>query len=180
MASASPLAAWQNFYVIVGSAGGALIAVQFVVITLIAATRRRTSAETIDAFGTPTVVNLSWTVLVSALMSAPWPSFGPASAALAISGVAGVGYSAVVVRRARRQTGYKPVVEDWLWYAVLPLAAYASLAAAGILLPFATRPASVMAGAATLALLFIGIHNAWDSVTHMVAGRTSGGDAETE
>jgi hypothetical protein len=32
----TPLAGWQNFYVIVGSSAGALIGLQFVVITLIA------------------------------------------------------------------------------------------------------------------------------------------------
>ena len=35
----SLLAAWQNFYVIVGSSAGALIGLQFVVITLIADSR---------------------------------------------------------------------------------------------------------------------------------------------
>ena len=33
---ASPIAAWESFYVIVGSSAGALIGLQFVVITLIA------------------------------------------------------------------------------------------------------------------------------------------------
>ena len=32
----TPLAGWENFYVIVGSSAGALIGLQFVVITLIA------------------------------------------------------------------------------------------------------------------------------------------------
>jgi len=39
------LAAWANFYVIVGSAAAALIGVQFVVIALIANLRRRTTFE---------------------------------------------------------------------------------------------------------------------------------------
>ena len=38
------LAAWQSFYVIVGSSGGALIGLQFVVMTLIADKQHRTSA----------------------------------------------------------------------------------------------------------------------------------------
>jgi hypothetical protein len=168
--SGSPLAPWQNFYVIVGSAGGALIAIQFVVITLIAATRRRASAETIHAFGTPTVVHLSMALLVSALMCAPWASLGLASGALAITALAGLGYGAVVIRRTRRQTGYRPVFEDWLWYAILPLAAYVALAVAALFLPGAERAAEFAVAASTLALLFIGIHNAWDAVTHMVAG----------
>ncbi len=47
------LTAWQSFYVIVGSSGAALIGVQFVVITLIAGMRRRTTAESIGALPRP-------------------------------------------------------------------------------------------------------------------------------
>jgi hypothetical protein len=54
-----PLSAWGNFYVIVGSAGAALVAIQFVVITLIAAMRLRPTPDSISAFGTPTVVHLA-------------------------------------------------------------------------------------------------------------------------
>jgi len=178
--SPSPLAAWQNFYVVVGSAGAALIAVQFVVITLIAAVRRRPSAATLNAFGTPTVVHLSAVLLVSALMCAPWPSLGFASTAIAASGLAGLGYGAIVVRRARRQTGYAPVFEDWLFYLILPLGAYAALAVAGLILPAAPRAADFGIGAAILGLLFIGIHNAWDAVTHMVLTRADGDPSGTE
>jgi hypothetical protein len=40
----SALAGWQNFYVIVGSSAGALIGLQFVVMTLIASRHREQSA----------------------------------------------------------------------------------------------------------------------------------------
>jgi len=40
--AATGLSAWDTFYVIVGSSGGALIGLQFVVITLIADSRLRT------------------------------------------------------------------------------------------------------------------------------------------
>ena len=118
---------WETFYVIVGSSGGALIGLQFVVITLIADRRHRTTAGTLSAFGTPTVVHLAAALIVSAIMSAPWGSLVPLSVALGISGLAGLAYSGVVILRARRQTGYKPVWEDWLWYAVLPCVSYAAL-----------------------------------------------------
>ena len=61
------LVKWQNFYVIVGSAGAALIGVQFVVVTLIATVRKPTTAESLHAFGTPTVVYLGSALLVSAI-----------------------------------------------------------------------------------------------------------------
>jgi hypothetical protein len=177
------LAAWQSFYVIVGSSGAALIGIQFVVIALIAGMRRRTTAESISAFATPTVVHLAGAFLISAIMSAPWPSLPPASAALATCGLGGLAYGVIVIRRARRQTGYKPVWEDWLWYATLPCSAYGAVTLASLFLSAGPRPALFVIGAAALGLLLVGIHNAWDSVTHMVvaARRDSpaGGDSTT-
>jgi hypothetical protein len=41
---ARALSAWQSFYGIVGTSGGALIGLQFVVLTLIAARRHLTKA----------------------------------------------------------------------------------------------------------------------------------------
>jgi hypothetical protein len=161
------LSGWENFYVIVGSSGGALIGLQFVVMTLIADKRDLTNAATLAAFGTPTVVHLTGALLVSAIMSAPWPSLVPLSAALGICGFSGLVYSAIVIRRARRQTGYEPVWEDWVWYAALPCGSYAALTAGAFMLAGSRRALFVVAGSA-LALLLIGIHNAWDTVTHII------------
>jgi hypothetical protein len=163
-----PLSAWGNFYVIVGSSGAALIAVQFVVITLIAAMRSRPTPDSLSAFATPTVVHLAGALLVSAVMSAPWPSLFPPSVALAMCGLGGLAYGAIVIHRARRQTFYQPVWEDWLWYGILPGSVYAALALAAVFLRTTTQLAEFVIGASALVLLLIGIHNAWDSVTHIV------------
>jgi len=63
-------------------------------------------------------------------ISAPSRSLAVTSIALAVCGAAGIAYGAVVIRRARRQTYYEPVWQDWLWYGVLPCAGYAALALA--------------------------------------------------
>jgi hypothetical protein len=161
-----PLSAWQSYYTIVGSSGAALVGIQFVVIALIASTRKPTNIESVNAFGTPTVVYFGSALTVSAIMSAPWPSLFAASVAVAACGLGGLGYSVIVFRRARRQTDYKPVWEDWLWYSILPAGSYAALASAALLLGTTDISLFVIAGAA-LGLLFIGIHNAWDAVTHI-------------
>ncbi len=170
------LSAWESFYVIVGSSGAALIGVQFVVITLIAGMRPRTTAGSIGAFATPTVVHLGGALLISTIMSAPWPSLFPTSVALAMCGLGGLAYGAIVIHRARRQTDYRPVWEDWLWYATFPCGVYAALTLAALFLRTTTQLAMFVIGAAALGLLLIGIHNAWDSVTHIVVG---GGHQDT-
>jgi hypothetical protein len=164
---ASPVTAWQNFYVIVGSAAAALTGLQFVVIALIAEGRRQSSRREIDAFGTPTVVHFCAVLLLAAVLTAPWQALVNAGLALGASGVAGIVYVAIVTRRARRQSGYQPVFEDWLWHVILPLLSYAGIMAAAILLQRDLAPMLFVVGAAALLLLFIGIHNSWDTVTYI-------------
>jgi hypothetical protein len=165
---ATARAAWESFYVIVGSSGGALIGLQFVVMTLIAERATAATAGAVSAFGTPTVVHFTGALAVAAVMSAPWPSLTAMSLVLAAGGLVGLAYGAVIIRRARRQTDYEPVAEDWFWYAVLPCAAYAGLALSGVWLHRNHEGAFFGVAAATLALLLVGIHNAWDTVTHIV------------
>src|SRR6266699_3494957 len=166
-AAVSPLPTWQNFYVITGSAAAALTGLMFVVITLIARARMRRSSETVGAFGTPTVVHFCLALLVAAILSAPWQALWHAGLLLGLSGLGGVTYVVIVLRRARRQTDYQPVLEDWLWHTVFPLISYTALVVAAILLPGHPAPALFVIAAATVLLLFIGIHNAWDNVIYI-------------
>jgi hypothetical protein len=53
----SELAKWDSFYVIVGSAAGVLIGLQFVVVTLVAQRPALRVAEAGSAFATPTIVH---------------------------------------------------------------------------------------------------------------------------
>src|SRR5205814_10035672 len=83
------------------------------------------------------------------------------------SGRCGRRYIVSGLRRTRRQTEYQPVLEDWLWHTVFPLVSYTALLVAALLLPGNPAPALFVIAAATVLLLFIGIHNAWDNVTYI-------------
>ncbi|HEY0321567.1 MAG TPA: hypothetical protein VGC66_11460 [Pyrinomonadaceae bacterium] len=160
---------WENFYVIVGSSAGALIGLQFVVLTLIAGRPiARGEAQAGAAFSTPSVVHFGVVLLLSAVISAPWDGIGAVALVWGGVGLGGIVYSVVVARRMRTQTAYKPVFEDWLFHVLLPFAAYAMLAGSAFASRSYARPALFVVGAAALLLLFIGIHNAWDTVTHLV------------
>ncbi|MGZ3601673.1 MAG: hypothetical protein ACXWQ5_18735, partial [Ktedonobacterales bacterium] len=57
--------------------------------------------------------------------------------------------------------------------------AYAALVIAAMVLPDNSLPALFIIGAVTISLLFIGIHNAWDTVTYLVTDylpRANGGN----
>jgi hypothetical protein len=166
----SPLAAWENFYVIIGSSAAALTGLQFVVIVL-GAEANTLAGGTVAAFGTPTVVHFCAVLLVSALLSAPWTGLDGAGFCLVAAGLAGMLYVIQVTRRARRQTSYRPVLEDWVWHAILPLVGYLALLSSAIWLPRYPAPSLFGVGGTAMLLLFIGIHNAWDSVIYIATER---------
>ena len=166
-----PLSAWESFYVIVGSSAAALTGLQFVVMTLVSDLRRRAGVHEIGAFATPTVIHFGAALVISAILSAPWETLRGPAVALGTLGVAGILYTIVVTRRARRATGYTPVLEDWIWHIVLPFVAYGTTLAAAATFLRHERDALFAVAAAALLLLFIGIHNSWDTVTWVATGQ---------
>jgi len=164
------LAAWQNFYVIAGSSAGALIGLQFVVVTLVAGMPRTPGmAEAGEAYSTPTVVHFATVLFLAAGMCAPWRDLAPVGALVGLAGLGGLGYCGRVTLRMRRQTAYQAEAEDWLFHSILPFLAYGMLAGAPVAGAVWTTGAGLFGVAgATLLLLLIGIHNAWDNVSYHV------------
>lgn len=161
------LTEWDSFCVIVGSSAGALIGLQFVVMTLMAG-REIKSADAGNAFGTPTVVHFSVVLFLSALLRAPWQSITSVMIMLGLFGVGGLVYGVIVLRRMLRQTVYQPVAEDWLFHLVLPFLSYVMLATTPLWGEPHARLALFFVAAASLLLLFTGIHNAWDAVAYQI------------
>ncbi|MCU1284321.1 MAG: hypothetical protein JWO13_671 [Acidobacteriales bacterium] len=161
--------AWQNFYVIVGSSAGALIGLQFVVLALIAENPVPRDLEGANsAFATPTIVHFGAVLLMSAIMSAPWPAIATAAILWGILGLAGLIYVLLVARRMRVQAAYSPQFEDWVFHVFLPFAAYATLTWSAYASGSRIDGALFGIGGASLLLLLVGIHNAWDGVTYHV------------
>lgn len=63
----SDLEAWNSFFIIVGSSAGALIGLQFVVLTLIAERSPPRVADAEPAFATQTIVHFGAVLILSAV-----------------------------------------------------------------------------------------------------------------
>lgn len=166
------LASWNNFYLITGTAAAALTGLQFVVQTLLASAPLRPVSGgdpegSIAAFGTPTVVHFSLALLLSAMLCAPWAEYWELRATLGVLGAGALAYSAVVLRRARQQRSYVPATEDWVWHILLPAVAYAAILLAAMRVDRDVEQPLFAVAAATLLLICVGIHNAWDTVTYL-------------
>jgi hypothetical protein len=168
-AMVSLLITWQPFYVLIGTSAATLTGLMFVVATLNAGARVRASSpgQVFAAFNTPNVWHFALTLLVAALLIPPWQALWQASALLGLTGLGGMSYVLIVLRRMRRQRDYQPVLEDWLFHTILPLISYSALVVAALFLPGSPAPSMFLIAAASLLLLFSGIHNAWDIVTYI-------------
>lgn len=163
------MTSWESFYVIVGSSAAALTGLQFVVVALGADSRSIASEKTMQAFGTPTVVHFCVVLLIAALLSTPGHTSRTLGLSVSLLGVVGVVYACWVMRQARRQTGYAPVFEDWLFHAGLPILAYLSLLIAGVVAFSHPVQALYVIAGVSLLLLYVGIHNAWDAAVYISA-----------
>lgn len=176
----APLPAWETFFVIVGSAAAVLTGLVFVAITFVGESRTRRSSEALElhlaAFTGSTVVHLCVVLLICALLSAPWQSLTLPSWLLGGCGLGGVAYALLTARRLRRplDNAYRPQWEDWLWYAVAPLGAYAALIGAALLLQRSPTRTLFGVGALLLLLLFLGLRNTWDVATYATVVRVQG------
>jgi hypothetical protein len=158
----SLLEGWDNFYVILGSAAAGLMGLTFVVIALLADVRRANPAG-MSGYITPTIVHFGTVLALSAFLSVPRQTLTSLSLGLGITGTGTLIYTALIARNMRRfASNYVPIIEDWVWHAILPAIVYGALLVLAFLIW--RRPLQGMYGiAASLTLLlFIGVHNSWD------------------
>jgi len=159
---------WDSFYVIVGSSAGALIGLQFVVMTLMAERPPNGAKEAAAAFATPNIVHFGTVFFLGAILRAPWHTITLVAILWALVGFGGALYTVLVTRRMLRQSAYKPEFEDWAFHSVLPFIGYAAIAATALAAASHRIEALFGVGAAVLLLLFCAIHNSWDGVAYQV------------
>jgi hypothetical protein len=162
----TPLEGWENFYVIIGSSAGGLTGLTFVVIALVG-DANRVRPTSIGAFVTPTIVHFGEVLALAAFMTMPHQGVLSLSVGLGLAGLAGLVYVGWVASNIRSTPEYQPVLEDWIWNVILPTVAYVGLVVAAALLWERPEQALYLVGAVSLALLFVGIHNAWDIAVWM-------------
>lgn len=156
------LKGWENFYVITGSAAAGLTGLTFVVIAL-ASDARMVRLSGLRAFITPIVIHFGAVLWIASIVSIPGHTALSLAISMAATGIGLTIYSVVTIYRMYSNLAlYKPAVQDWIWNATFPVICCVSLLAAGVLVLQHAMPALYLIGAVTLAMLFIGVHNAWD------------------
>jgi len=167
---------WENFYVIVGSSAGALIGLQFVVITLIAESPALRMEEAGAAFATPTIVHFGVVLFAVCDCQRPLERDRHCRSSLGLGG----SLRDSLLRHRGPSSASANYLQTGFRGSVVPCSApicsiRGPVASAGAA-HFNGRPALFLAAAAVLVLLFVGIHNAWtpSHITSLSGGWNNG------
>jgi hypothetical protein len=158
-----PLENWRDFYVMIGTASGAIVGASFIVASLASGVKERNLG--MRGFISPTAVHLASVLVGSAILSVP--KIPPLAVALLLGtgGLAGVIYGIIVVTRI---WSLKLGIEDWCFYALVPVLAYAAMLGASIMIVLKLDDPLYVLAAALVLLLIVGIRNAWDMATFLI------------
>lgn len=160
--------AWETFYLMVGSSAGALIGLLFVVITLTGEIEPDKMTLAQRTFMSPTVFHF---VAVLVISCAAVVTILPAPAmALVIAVPAVIGTVNSLAALFRLGGGKLPVTHwtDYVYYGVLPTIGHLWLVVAAWAVWQGVDWAAYSVALGAMALLLLGIRDAWDLATWLV------------
>lgn len=156
---------WHEFYILLGTAAAALVALLFVAVSISAGTFTRQRAAATRTFMSPVVVHFSAILFISLLMLAPEQPRWLVPALIALTAVLGISISIFVTTKVARDRSDEVVFSDALAYGAFPVLGYGAMLVAA-LMPWRYSP-DLLAGGLLL-LLLANIRNAWDLMLTMV------------
>ncbi len=156
---------WHEFYVLLGTAAAALVALLFVAVSIGTGYLTRERAAGVRTFMSPVVVHFSAVLFVSLLMLAPAEAAWLIPSLVALTALAGVCVNMVITVRVARDGYEEVVIADAFAYGALPTLAYAAMLGAAVI-PW--RYARDLLAGGLLLLLLVNIRNAWDLMLTMV------------
>ena len=163
---------WHDFYMLLGTASAALVALLFVAVSIGASFLSPERSTATRTFMSPVVFHFSTLLIISLIAMVPSHTALSLVIGIAAVAIAGLGYTTVVLVGLARASISD--VADRFGYGILPLVSYvAMLAAAGLVISRAPLAADILA-AALLLLLAVNIRNAWDlmlAFARQVAGK---------
>jgi hypothetical protein len=157
------IAAWHDFYAVLGEASATLTGLLFVAATVGSGVFTTDRQAPLRVFLSASVVHFSGTLACSLVLLAPLPEGVLRGALVAALGLFGLGYSAVGLRDVVRDGLISKIdLEDRSWYVAAPMLAYAAEGGAGFAMALQREFSCAVLAGAMAALLLIAIHNAWD------------------
>ena len=165
------LEGWHEFYMLLGTAAGTLVALLFVAASIGAGFLSKENAGSTRTFLSPIVFHYTAVLFVSLIVLIPGHTHRSLGLSIGFVAAIGLAYAAVILVRVIRHD--MADMADKLGYGACPVAAYTATLAAAMWLLFSDSPTgpNVLAGALLL-MLVVNIRNAWDTMMSLVRRAT--------
>jgi hypothetical protein len=150
---------WHDFYILMATVSATIIGAMFVVASVASSYLTPENATRSRNFLSPIVIHLSTIVLGCAATLVPSLAAVPFAILFGIGGLAGLAYSVFIACLVSRN---ELILEDRLWYAIVPILGYLIMIAAAILILRQEPWGLEILAIAFVILLLAGIRNAWD------------------
>ncbi len=164
---------WDNFYLMLGSAAASLIGLLFVVVTLTQGFDRDRALKGVAIYMTPTATHFAVVLVLCAAAVAPnvplWAMAAVVLGLAVLGFVNGVRSTAFIAKAAKSDD--PPHWTDLWGYGVVPLVLYVILFGVAASMMAHVAWADYFIAIVLVALLLMGIRNAWDLITWMAPAR---------
>jgi hypothetical protein len=154
------LAPWHEFYVLLGTAAAALVALLFVAASIAAGYLSAARSSPTRTYTSPIVFHYTYVLFLSLAALIPANTDWSLAGIIGVGAAFALGYSCFIFVRVMR--GSAVDLDDRLSYGASPLVAYAAVLAASIFIFEQSDVGPPLLAAALILLLLINIRNAWD------------------
>jgi len=153
---------WSNFFITTGAAGGTLVGLLFVVVTLGTGLPTARKLDIAHTSLTPALYSFASVLLQSMVVLLPWPSDWPSGVLFVAIGIGGLMYRIKAVR-ARRTLHLRAIQSklDRIIHNVTPILACVLLIGGGAELIAGDRLAPFAIAGSTTLFLLSGIYRTW-------------------
>jgi hypothetical protein len=165
---ADALHEWHEFYLLIGTAGGTLVALLFVAASIGVGFFTHEGAPATRTYISPVVLHFTVLLFISALGLAPLHEPLLFAVPVGAIGLIGVAVALVITVKVFADRSPHVVPFDCFAYGIIPAVAYGVIAAAGMMFAAGLDRALHILAAGLLLLLLINIRNAWDLVLTVV------------
>jgi hypothetical protein len=163
-------APWHDFYMLLGTASAALVALLFVAASVATGLISAAQSTATRTYMSPIIFHYTCVLFVSLMTLVPDMTERRLAVIVALLALAGFGFSVAILIGVMRSAASD--LADRFGYGASPLAAYAAaLVAAGYLWAHSLAGPNILAAALVL-LLLVNIRNAWDLTITFVRRRT--------
>ena len=163
---------WRDFYVLLGTAAAALVALLFVAASVGAGILSGQNTAGTGMYMSPVVVHFTAVLFVCAVGLVPSHTWGSFGLIVGAGAVAAFIYADVISLWVLKDRSTDAI--DTLAYGVAPALGYLAAVVAAALFLFGSHRAPDVLGGALIWLLIVNIRNAWDLVLFIVRRHTDG------